>query len=770
MSAPESKDLLTEATFGMDLYEREYRSIRLKIIGLVVLLLLVIWGAILGYVEKTRTVSLAGSAQTTANLARAFEENVRRTVFSIDQALLYMRLEFESGPERFDAASALSKAISMHALAIQLSITNEKGILIASSKGMPEQPVDLSDREHVRDHMNSADDHLFISKAIFGRVSNQWTLQFTRRIRKSDGSFAGVMVLSVDPFVLSNFYSTIDIGTNGIVSVIGKDGFVRARSTLTEQIINKQLVGGALFNALKVSNAGTYFTDGTLDPEKRIASFRALPDYPLIVVVGQSLDVVLANYNEQLTQGVAICLFATLLLMWFARVLLRRFSENSIRLLDLTLEVGKQMAATAAAERSAELAHEIFRSRQLLGEAHRIARLGYVEGDAQTGRWLLGEGSHEMLDLDPDCRNCSTEELLANVDAEDRARLEETLNKTGTTDLKLELRVGSKILQALGEQGGNASERAPKLMTFQDITLRRAAEQERARMVERMSEASRLESLGTLAGGVAHEINTPIQYIGDNLSFIKDWLPRLLTLAKEAQLAAVSGEWPSAAPSVKTLKIDFAAQELPVATDQSLEGISRIASIVRAIKEFAYPSAKTPHPFDINRTAELARTVTHNQWKHVAELTLDLAANLPLVNGIEGEISQVLVNLIVNAAQAISALGQPDLGRIEVRTQALGSNLVFEVSDSGPGIAKENLDRLFEMFFTTKPPGQGTGQGLAISKAIVLRHGGAIEVSSELGKGACFRVTLPLAFNGQIDGESAGRIGEPSPDGKILSE
>ena len=758
---PQNRSLSTSS--GMDLYEREYHSIRLKIIGLVVVLLLVIWGAFIGYVEKTRSVSLAMSTQTTANLARAFEENVRRTVFSIDQALLYMRLEYEAGPDRFDAAAALAKAISMHALAVQLSVTDEKGILTGSSKGVPAQTVNLSDREHIRVHMNSQDDNLFISKAIFGRVSNQWTLQFTRRIRKPDGSFGGVMVLSVDPFVLSNFYSTIDIGPNGIVSVIGKDGFVRARSTLSEEIISKSLTGGALFAALQKSSEGTYLTDGAIDPEPRIASYRTLQDYPLVVLVGQSRKVVLANYVEQLYQGTTICLFATLLMVWFARLLLRRFSENSIRLLDLTTEVGKQMAVAAAAERSAELAHEIYRTRQLLSEAHRIARLGYVEFDTKTGTWLLGDGTREMLELPQDRGSWTAEELFANVHPEDRALLDAALKTSGTTGLKLELRVGNRVLQALGEQTGDHRGQVPRLITFQDISSRRAAELERARMIERMSEASRLESLGTLAGGVAHEINTPTQYIGDNLSFIKDWLPRLLDVVKDARTAAANGEWPSAKDAVRTMKFDFAARELPAAAEQALAGVGRIASIVQAIKEFAYPSSKTRQPFDINRTAEVACTVTRNQWKHAAELKLDLAQGLPQVNGIEGEISQVLVNLIVNAAQAIHELGDQELGRIDVRTKCQGSTLVIEVADSGPGIARENLDRLFEMFFTTKPPGQGTGQGLAISKAIILRHGGTIDVTSEPGKGACFRVTLPLGAGGNFIGEEAGGGGDPAP-------
>ena len=733
------------ATAGMDLYEREYRSIRLKIIGLLFTLLLGIWGAFHIYVEKTRSMSLAMAEHTTANLARAFEESVRRTVSNIDQALLYMRRELEADPGKFDAGKAFSNALSMHALAVQLSVTNENGIMIANSKAMPAQPLDLSDREHIRVHKNGTDDTLFISKAILGRVSNQWTLQFTRRVRKSDGSFGGVMVLSIDPYVLSNFYSTIDIGLNGVVSVIGRDGFIRARSTLSEQIISTSLQGGALFSALQKSSDGTYLTDGAVDPEKRIASYRALSDYPLVVLVGQSLDVVLATYVQQFRWGMVACLIATLILVWFARVLLQRFSENSTRLLDLSLEVGRQMAVAAVAERSVVLVQEISRTKQLLSEAHRIARLGYVEFNPEDGLWHLGEGTQEMFGLEPERGAGTLAEIFINVDPEDRAKLFAELEVSGTVGLEFDLRIGDRVLHSLGEQAGALESHGPQVITFQDITQRRQAESERATMIERMSEASRLESLGTLAGGVAHEINTPAQYISDNLSFIREWLPRLLDVVKEARSAAISGEWPSAAEGVKTIKYDFVARELPAAAEQALGGIGKISAIVQAIKEFAFPSAKTPQPFDLNRAVEMVRTVTRNQWKYNAELHLDLANDIPPVTGIEGEISQVLVNVIVNAAQAIAEMGKQELGRIEVRTKRARAMVQIEVVDNGPGIAKENVDRLFEMFFTTKGPGRGTGQGLAITKAIILRHGGTITVESEPGNGACFRVCLPIS-------------------------
>ena len=403
----------------------------------------------------------------------------------------------------------------------------------------------------------------------------------------------------------------------------------------------------------------------------------------------------------------------------------------------------RQKNAAERMDSAARFAREIARAKQQLSEAHRIARLGFIEFDPVAGLWSLGEGTQEMLGLDPNLGRGNSADIFAQVDPEDRARLLEVLSASGSCGLDIELRVGGRVLQALGETvcdlGGT-----PKVMTFQDITQRRAVERERAAMIGRVAEANRLESLGTLAGGVAHEINTPAQYIGDNLAFLKDWLPRLLDVVDAARQAAGSGDWSGVAERAMAIKFDFAARELPAAVDQAAVGIGRISAIVQAIKEFSYPSGKSPQPFDLNRAVELAATVTRSQWKHVAELSLDLAPALPMLTAIEGEINQVLVNLIVNAAQAIGEAGSAESGRIEIATRLTESQVEVSVKDSGIGIPKENLDRLFELFFTTKPPGQGTGQGLAISNAVVHRHGGTITVESEPGAGACFRVRLPI--------------------------
>ena len=184
--------------------------------------------------------------------------------------------------------------------------------------------------------------------------------------------------------------------------------------------------------------------------------------------------------------------------------------------------------------------------------------------------------------------------------------------------------------------------------------------------------------------------------------------------------------------------------EVPTATQQAIDGVERIGNIVQAIREFCYPSAKTPSPISLNHLIEIATTVTRNKWKYAAKLELNLDENLPIIVAIEGEIYQILVNLIINSIYAISEKNQPGDGNISIFTRTEGNMVRMTVADNGIGIPADHLARIFEMFYTTKPPGQGTGQGLAITQAIVCRHGGRISVDSQSGEGTSFHIFLPI--------------------------
>ena len=276
-----------------------------------------------------------------------------------------------------------------------------------------------------------------------------------------------------------------------------------------------------------------------------------------------------------------------------------------------------------------------------------------------------------------------------------------------------------------------------------DISMLKQTLEERDRLEDNLRQAQKLEAIGQLAAGIAHEINTPTQYVGDNLRFLKESFGELDSLL--AQLVELGG-----APASKVLgeaDFDYLKEEIPRALNQSLEGVDRVAKIVRAMKEFSHP-AREKTATDLNRAIQSTITVASNEWKYVADIEMDLDTNLPPVHCSPAEFNQVVLNIVVNAAHAIGDVvgdGGKGKGKIRVRTRADGEWAVIEISDTGAGMPPHVQQRIFEPFFTTKEVGKGTGQGLAIAHNVIVdKHGGTIKVASAPAKGTTFTIRLPI--------------------------
>ena len=278
-----------------------------------------------------------------------------------------------------------------------------------------------------------------------------------------------------------------------------------------------------------------------------------------------------------------------------------------------------------------------------------------------------------------------------------------------------------------------------------DITGRDIAEVE-------LRQAQKLESVGRLAAGIAHEINTPIQFVGDNTRFLQDAFASLGVLYnKFAELLnAVSTPFPELTEEIRRaegeLDAAFLFQEIPKALSQTLEGVTRVATIVRAMKEFAHPESKDMAAADLNKALRSTLTVARNELKYVADVETDFG-DLPLVVCNVGDINQVILNLLVNAAHAVGDVMKQTgkKGRISVHTQVDGSMALIAIADTGGGIPDGIRSRIFDPFFTTKEVGRGTGQGLAIARSVVVdRHKGTLTYDSEVDKGTTFYVRLPL--------------------------
>jgi PAS domain S-box-containing protein len=276
---------------------------------------------------------------------------------------------------------------------------------------------------------------------------------------------------------------------------------------------------------------------------------------------------------------------------------------------------------------------------------------------------------------------------------------------------------------------------------------------ERERMVIELQLAQKLESVGRLAAGIAHEINTPIQYVGDSVHFLRSayddfnqlidsWREAIDRLPDSPVLDALRLE---VAESTKQFDMDFLRAEMPKAFERTFDGVERVTNIVKAMKEFAHPDATEQSPADINHALQTTLLVASNEYKYLAKIHTDLA-ELPQIVCNVGELNQVFLNLIVNAAHAIQDAGKDvNSGEISISTAFLGDSAVIRIRDNGCGVPADNLSKLFDPFFTTKKVGRGTGQGLAITHSILVdKHGGDISVQSSVGVGTEFTLRLPL--------------------------
>jgi signal transduction histidine kinase len=265
-----------------------------------------------------------------------------------------------------------------------------------------------------------------------------------------------------------------------------------------------------------------------------------------------------------------------------------------------------------------------------------------------------------------------------------------------------------------------------------------------------------MEAIGQLAAGIAHEINTPTQFVGDNTRFFQDAFHDLMEITKiYKELLNISKSGPLSNELIQTteerieeLDLDYLEEEIPVAIRHTLKGVGRIAKIVQAMKIFAHPGGEEKEPADINKEIEKTITISRNEWKYVAELITDFDESLSVVPCFQAELNQVILNLIVNAAHAITEANKDNptqMGTIRIRTRREGNWAKIYISDTGSGIPEEIRSKIFDLFFTTKEPGKGTGQGLAISHSVIVeKHKGKITLESREGKGTIFIISLPL--------------------------
>ncbi len=399
----------------------------------------------------------------------------------------------------------------------------------------------------------------------------------------------------------------------------------------------------------------------------------------------------------------------------------------------------------------------------LLDATFKLANMGRWEWRASTNRIYCSEHMLNILGLEDREDGFDVESFARFTHPDD----EELLTKAFLRDpqmkgaMPFEFRfvradgsvrtVWSDIEHAVDQDGNLIS----IIGAVQDITERKALELQ-------LMQAQKLESIGELAAGVAHEINTPIQYVGDNTRFVQDafqdikelfdCFEALIGSMKESVLTGDMAESMEdrvgeVEEKVEEVDFEYLAEEIPRAIEQSIEGINRVARIVKAMKEFSHPGNEEKTSIDLNSSLESAVTIARNEWKYVADVRLDLTPDLPEVMCLPGELNQVFLNIIVNAAHAITRTLQThtdEKGSITISTHDAEQWVEVRIADTGGGIPDRIKDRVFEPFFTTKDIGKGTGQGLAIAYSVVVdKHNGEIFFETEPGIGTTFFIRIP---------------------------
>ncbi len=374
--------------------------------------------------------------------------------------------------------------------------------------------------------------------------------------------------------------------------------------------------------------------------------------------------------------------------------------------------------------------------------------------------------------------------FVASDGIEALALLTETFFDVVITDISMPNMDGKKLIQKIAEDfptevivmtgqiaqyryeefvGIGAKDFVQKPLTSDEILLRvkrvlyeRQLRENLLKSNEELAKSQKLESIGQLSSGIAHELNTPIQYIGDNTNFLKESFQDIRTCldsySNVFETLKDSNIDPSILETVESAKetadLDYLQEEIPSAIKQTLEGVNRIQKIVKAMKVFAHPGENVHVQANLNECIKSTITISKNEWKYVADLSLDLDSNLPLINCDPGELNQVFLNIIVNASHAISERLSSDSsqkGKIQISTRFYDNWVEVRISDNGTGIPKKLLNKVFDPFFTTKQIGKGSGQGLAISRSVIVdRHKGELDIETQEGTGATFIIKLPI--------------------------
>ncbi len=656
-------------------------------------LLSFLWGGTFLYLQIDRERTIDAAIANTSNMARLFEEHVAESLKEVDQTLQFVRHAYEQDPQGFDLPAWTTNGYLQHGLTVQMSMIGPDGMLFATNVARKPAPMDLSDREHFKVHVNGTRDELFVSKPVLGRASGKWTIQLTRRVTKPDGSFGGVIVASVDSYYLSRFFEQIDLGAEGSITLLGTDGVIRARGGILASDLGRSVAGTEFFQFANSSARGSKIIDGIGVKGRRIISFRRMKDFPLIVTVAQSEAEVLAGYEQEkqifiwTTTALSVVL---LIVMWVGVV-------HELRL--MRARNAQATSERRALSKSLELEATLRHTSQGIVMLDRNKHLRVINPRAIE---LLGLGATAMIG-----KPLPTNVTHMLSDAESKSPENSSVEISLDPDITIALSSSS-----LPDEG--------TLYTLTDISQHKRNEAVLADARDRAEAGARARA--SFLATMSHEIRTPLNGVIGMTQLLDD-----------------CDDVEERKTYIDTMR--RSAEHLRMIIEDILD-MSKLDAD-RMTFEFV--------PFDL---AETVRTSIEMVEPAAAEKKLVLSStidpHLPSrLMGDPGRLRQVLLNLLGNAVK-FTAVGSVKLevDAIDVQDKPGLQMLRFRVTDTGIGMAPDDLGKLFKDFSQidgsiTRRFG-GTGLGLAISRKLAENMGGEISVTSEIGVGSTFMVLLPI--------------------------
>ncbi len=618
-----------------------FRNLSLVTISFALFLFLIVWMGLYYKIESEMKQEKEAAFKETMNFAKAFEEHTLRTIRGADQAVLFLKFQYEREGRSIDIPGYVREGRFASQPFVLMGVIDENGDFAVSNQ-VPFVPSNLKDREHFLVHKDRDSRQLFIGKPVMRRSSGKWALQMTRRINNPDGSFGGAVVVSVDPFYFTAFYKELDLGKNSSVTLLGLDGVVRARQSGQDNSVGQNVVESGLMEHISAAHQGTYIAKSVVDGINRIYSYRTMNDYPLAVLVGVDEEVYFATVTQRIKGYYLAVILISLSIVAFTLAML-----FVIR-------------------------------RQYFAEA-------------------------------------KLENMLDGLENQVSERTKELRHKNA------ELEVAYKELQNVQSQ---------------------------------VIHQEKMASIGQLAAGVAHEINNPLGFTMSNFETLHKYTVRLVEVINEYRSfraeavntgdVSLQKKAEDISAFEKKNKLEYILQDMDTIFQETQEGFKRVADIVKALRIFSRVDQQgKAEDYDLTEGVRNSLIVSRNEVKYIAKIKEELA-DLPQVSAVGGQINQVLLNIILNAAYAIKDKDLGEMGLITIRTYFDEKSVYCSIQDNGQGIPEHIKKDIFNPFFTTKPVGQGTGLGLSISYDIITnKHHGDISFCSVEGEGTTFTIRLP---------------------------